>query len=123
MPVLSHGARIMRRTPYSITGDSVPAFHPSARHPAIVRCRSNWPSTGFQPCTIRARLCGDQRTAAYDDRIERIFKHHERCKRLAKIEGVGPLVAAAVVAAVGNASEFKSGRDLLRGWGWSRGST
>jgi transposase len=54
----------------------------------------------------------DQRTAAYDDRIERVFKQDERCKRLAKIEGVGPLVATAVVAAVGNASEFKSGRDL-----------
>ena len=54
----------------------------------------------------------DQRTATYDDRIERVFKQDERCKRLAKIEGVGPLVATAVVAAVGNASEFKSGRDL-----------
>jgi transposase len=41
-----------------------------------------------------------------------VFKQDERCKRLAKIEGVGPLVATAVVAAVGNASEFKSGREL-----------
>src|SRR5450755_2786986 len=54
----------------------------------------------------------DQRMAAYDDRIERVFKQDEHCKRLAKIEGVGPLVATAVVAAVGNASEFKSGREL-----------
>jgi transposase len=50
--------------------------------------------------------------AAYDDRIERVFKQDERCKRLTKIEGVGPLVATAVVAAVGNASEFKNGREL-----------
>ena len=41
-----------------------------------------------------------------------MFKEDERCRRLAKIEGVGPLVATAVVAAVGNASEFKSGREL-----------
>ena len=54
----------------------------------------------------------DERVAAYDDRIERVFKEDERCRRLAKIEGVGPLVATAVVAAVGNASEFKSGREL-----------
>ena len=54
----------------------------------------------------------DERVGAYDDRIERVFKQDERCKRLAKIEGVGPLVATAVVAAVGNASEFKSGREL-----------
>jgi len=53
----------------------------------------------------------DKRMAAYDDRIERVFKQDERCKRLAKIEGVGPLIATAVVAAVG-ASEFKSGREL-----------
>jgi transposase len=33
----------------------------------------------------------DERTAAYDERIERVFKQDERCKRLAKIEGVGPL--------------------------------
>src|ERR1700719_3910489 len=54
----------------------------------------------------------DERVGAYDDRIERVFKEDERCRRLAKIEGVGPLVATAVVAAVGNASEFKSGREL-----------
>src|SRR4029077_12387204 len=54
----------------------------------------------------------DERVGAYDDRIERRFKEDERCRRLAKVEGVGPLVATAVVAAVGNASEFKSGREL-----------
>ena len=54
----------------------------------------------------------DERVGGYDDRIERVFKQDERCRRLAKIEGVGPLVATAVVAAVGNASEFKSGREL-----------
>src|ERR1700726_4941564 len=54
----------------------------------------------------------DERVGAYDDRIERRFKEDERCRRLAKIEGVGPLVATAVVAAVGNASEFKTGREL-----------
>jgi transposase len=55
----------------------------------------------------------DERVGAYDDRIERVFKEDERCRRLAKVEGVGPLVATAVVAAVGNASEFKSGQRTI----------
>jgi transposase len=36
----------------------------------------------------------------------------KRCQRLAKVEGVGPLVATAMVSAVGNAAGFKSGREL-----------
>ena len=54
----------------------------------------------------------DQRIEAYGLRIEQVFKHDERCQRLAKIAGVGPLVATAVVAAIGNAQEFTSGRQL-----------
>jgi transposase len=54
----------------------------------------------------------DERIGAYDLRIGRVFAHDERCQRLAKVEGVGPLVATAMVAAVGNAREFKSGREL-----------
>jgi transposase len=54
----------------------------------------------------------DQRIRAYDLRIERLFQNDERCQRLAKVEGVGPMVATALVAAVGNASEFTSGREL-----------
>jgi transposase len=41
-----------------------------------------------------------------------VFQHDERCQRLAAVQGVGPLVATAMVAAVGNAREFKSGREL-----------
>jgi transposase len=54
----------------------------------------------------------DERIRTYDLRIGRVFAHDERCQRLAKVEGVGPLVATALVAAVGNANEFKSGREL-----------
>ena len=54
----------------------------------------------------------DERIRTYDLRIGRVFAHDERCQRLAKVEGVGPLVATAMVAAVGNAREFKSGREL-----------
>ncbi|HKN01257.1 MAG TPA: IS110 family transposase, partial [Candidatus Binataceae bacterium] len=54
----------------------------------------------------------DERIGAYDLRIGRVFSDDERCQRLAKVEGIGPLVATAMVAAVGNAREFKSGREL-----------
>ena len=59
----------------------------------------------------RLRLL-DQRIREYDLRVARVFGQDERCQRLAQVEGVGPLVATALVAAVGNAHEFKSGREL-----------
>src|SRR5271167_3642541 len=36
----------------------------------------------------------DERVGDYDDRIERVFKQDERCKRLAEIEGATAMVAA-----------------------------
>ena len=54
----------------------------------------------------------DDRLRKYDVTIQRLFRQDERCRRLAEVEGVGPLVATALVAAVGNAAEFKSGREL-----------
>jgi transposase len=54
----------------------------------------------------------EERLRQYDLRIQRRFRQDERCRRLAAVEGVGPLSATALVAAVGNASEFKSGREL-----------
>jgi transposase len=54
----------------------------------------------------------DQRIRQYDFKVERVFGQDERCQRLARVEGVGALVATALVAAVGNAHEFKNGREL-----------
>lgn len=54
----------------------------------------------------------EDRLRQYDLRIQRLFRQDERCRRLAEVEGVGPLTATALVAAVGNATEFKSGREL-----------
>jgi transposase len=54
----------------------------------------------------------DQGIREYDLRVARVFSHDERCHRLAQVEGVGPLIATALVAAVGNAHEFKSAREL-----------
>jgi transposase len=54
----------------------------------------------------------DQRLAATDQHIARVFEEHEACQRLAQLAGIGPLTATALVAAVGNATEFKNGRQF-----------
>jgi transposase len=47
-----------------------------------------------------------------DLKIKKIALSDPRCKRLQKIEGVGPMTATAIVAAVGDAKAFKNGRQL-----------
>ena len=54
----------------------------------------------------------DDRLRQYELTIQRLFHQDERCQRAATVEGVGPLTATALVAAVGNATDFKSGREL-----------
>jgi transposase len=54
----------------------------------------------------------DERCRRCERRIELVFRQDDRARRLGKIEGVGPLIATALVAAVGNAQEFRSGREL-----------
>jgi transposase len=52
----------------------------------------------------------DRRIASFDKKIERIFRASEPCQRIAKIKGVGPKTATAVIAAISDGSEFKNGR-------------
>jgi transposase len=47
-----------------------------------------------------------------DALIARIAKENDACQRLTSIPGVGPVTATALVAAVGNGSAFRKGRDL-----------
>jgi transposase len=54
----------------------------------------------------------DQRVRRADHMVQRVFTQNAACQQLAKIEGVGPVVATALVAAVGNAREFANGRHL-----------
>lgn len=54
----------------------------------------------------------DARITAFDRRIDAVFKSNEDCRRIARISGVGPKTATAVVAAVGDGREFKNGRHL-----------
>ncbi len=54
----------------------------------------------------------EQRIDAITRRIERAARQDERCARLREVPGVGPLSASALVATVGNAREFRHGREL-----------
>jgi len=54
----------------------------------------------------------DERIRVFDRKIDAIFKSSEVCQRIAKIRGIGPKTATAVVAAIGDGSDFKNGRHL-----------
>jgi len=54
----------------------------------------------------------DERIDAYDREIEAQAKLCEPAQRLMKIRGIGPTTALAIVATVGNAREFKNGRQF-----------
>lgn len=54
----------------------------------------------------------DDSIAAYDARIARTAREDDRIKRLLKVEGIGPVVAGALVAAVGDGTQFNKGRDM-----------
>lgn len=54
----------------------------------------------------------DRRIQSFDKKIEAVFQNSETCQRIAKIKGVGPKTATAIVAAVGDGAEFKNGRHL-----------
>ena len=54
----------------------------------------------------------DRRIESFDKKIEAVFKASEVCQRIAKIKGVGPKTATAIVAAVGDGAEFKNGRHM-----------
>jgi len=54
----------------------------------------------------------DVRIKSYDRRIREIFRNSEQCQRIGKIEGIGPVTATALLAAVGNRTCFKNGRQF-----------
>jgi transposase len=54
----------------------------------------------------------DRRITSYDRRIREIFRNSEPYQRLGKIEGIGPITATALIAAVGDRTCFKNGRQF-----------
>src|SRR5881227_3401856 len=54
----------------------------------------------------------DERIAAVSAEIEALAKQEDGCQRLMTVPGVGPIISSAVVAAIGNGTGFKQGRDF-----------
>ena len=54
----------------------------------------------------------DGQIQAYEARLEGLHRADEASRRLSAIEGIGPLTATALRAAVGDAREFRNGRHL-----------
>lgn len=52
------------------------------------------------------------RKNSYDKRISNIVTENQDCKRLLKIPGIGPLTSTMFVAALGDPSSFKNGREV-----------
>jgi len=54
----------------------------------------------------------DERILAYDRKITALAQQSEAARRLMAIEGIGPVTASAIVASVGSATTFSSGRQF-----------
>lgn len=54
----------------------------------------------------------DARVTIFDRKIAAVFRQSKNCQRIAKVCGVGPKTATAIVAAIGDGAEFKNGRHL-----------
>ena len=55
--------------------------------------------------------------AHVDRRVPRVFTENAPCQQLARVDGIGPGIATALGAAVGNAQEFAHGRHRAAGLG------
>jgi transposase len=54
----------------------------------------------------------DERVIRADALVQRVFTESAVCQKLAQVEGIGPVGATALVAAVGDAQEFVNGRHM-----------
>ena len=54
----------------------------------------------------------DERVKDLDGQLKVLSERHEGCRQLQTIPGIGPLIATALIGAVGDASVFHSGREM-----------
>ena len=84
------------------------------RHARGARCRGELTATcrGLLVESLQHLDVIERRIEEADARVRRLMSSCELCRKIGAIEGIGPLTATAVVAAVGDASAFKNGRHL-----------
>ncbi len=58
----------------------------------------------------------------FDKEIETVFRQSEACQRIARVKGIGPKTATAVVAAIGKELNLRMAATLLHGWVWFHAS-
>jgi transposase len=58
----------------------------------------------------------EEKIEAADRQIQLAFQDHEDCRRIGAVEGIGPVTATAVVAAISNGRAFEMGDSLPHGW-------
>lgn len=54
----------------------------------------------------------DEKVKSLDKSLNQLCQKIEACQRIQQVEGIGPLTATALVAAIGDVSHFKNGRHL-----------
>jgi transposase len=54
----------------------------------------------------------DEQIARSDQAIKQAVQRDERCQRLMSMDGIGPLIATALVAAIGSGQAFNNGRQV-----------
>jgi transposase len=54
----------------------------------------------------------EEKIAALDEQIESVYRASEPCQRVGAVEGIGPLTATALVAAMSDGKAFKNGRQF-----------
>lgn len=54
----------------------------------------------------------DEKIEAIDEQVKAVYRASEPCQRVAAVEGIGPLIATALVAAVSDGRSFKNGRQF-----------
>jgi len=57
-------------------------------------------------------LALEKRLAYYHEKLTAIGQAHPECQRLQTIPGIGPVSATALIAAIGDVTQFKNGRQL-----------
>jgi transposase len=97
LPVKEGRASLRRDLP-SILEHAENGLSPRMRQ-LIARLREHWHA-------LEAQI------AQYTRDVELVARHHDDCRRLVTVPGIGPLGATALVAAVGNGAMFGKGREL-----------
>jgi transposase len=63
--------------------------------------------------SLYEELCAlEQRIEAMEEQIHRVYRSTELCQKIGAVEGVGPVIATAVVAAIADGRAFHSGRQF-----------